>query len=123
MPNFENLPMNPWLLAGTAVAIITVIFYIGKWVGDINAFKSGAVGKVVDLLEEIRDDIRTLLDRVPAVHIARGSPLRLTGLEKLCTSPSERPPPENLRFSDSPQEGGVIGGSHAQHQWVAGRGE
>ena len=80
MPNFENLPMNPWLLAGTAVAIITVIFYIGKWVGDINAFKSGAVGKVVDLLEEIRDEIRTLLDRVPAVHIARGSPLRLTDL-------------------------------------------
>lgn len=76
MPNFENLPMNPWLLAGTAVAVITLIFYIGKWVGDINAFKSGGVSTLVNLLEEIRDDIRTLLDRVPAVHIASGSPLR-----------------------------------------------
>lgn len=80
MPDFENLPLNPWLLAGTVMAVITVIFYIGRWVGGINAFKSGAVSTLVNLLEEIRDDIRTLLERVPAVHIARGSPLRLTDL-------------------------------------------
>ena len=77
MPNFENVPLNPWVLLGAIVAVGTVIFYVGKWVGDVNAFKSGTVG---GLLREIRDDIRTLLDRVPEVHIARGSPLRLTPL-------------------------------------------
>ena len=78
MPNFENVPLNPWMLVGAFVALATVIFYVGKWVGGINAFKSGAIG----LLNDIRNDVRTLLDRVPAVHIARGSPLRLTELGK-----------------------------------------
>lgn len=77
MPDFENLPLNPWLLAGSALALVALIFYIGRWVGDVNAFKSGTV---VGLLKDIRDDIKTLLDRVPPVHIARASPLRLTEL-------------------------------------------
>ena len=77
MPDLENLPLNPWLLAGSALALVALIFYIGRWVGDVNAFKSGTV---VGLLKDIRDDIKTLLDRVPPIHIARTSPLRLTEL-------------------------------------------
>ena len=79
MPNFEGFSLSPWLIAGAVLAVGTAIFYVGRWVGDVNAFKSGAL---VELLREIRDDIRTLLDRVPAVVIARGSPLRLTELGK-----------------------------------------
>lgn len=87
MLNFENLPLNPWMLVGTFVAVATVVFYIGKWVGGINAFKSAALG----LLNDIRNDVRTLLDRVPAVHIARGSPLRLTELGKSVSTALDAP--------------------------------
>ena len=79
MPNFESFSLSPWLIVGAILAVGTAVFYVGRWVGDVNAFKSGAL---VELLREIRDDIRTLLDRVPAVVVARGSPLRLTELGK-----------------------------------------
>ena len=61
-----------------ALALIGAIFAIGTWVGGMNTFRN----TVGDTIKEIRDDIKKLLERLPAKPIAPGSPITLTDLGK-----------------------------------------
>ena len=58
------------------IAIGTGIFKTGKWVGSVNS--DSATFK--DFINEVRDDIKKILDRLPAKVVASGSPIRLTDL-------------------------------------------
>lgn len=59
-----------------AIAVITLIYKVGTWVGGVNEHKK-TVGA---FMEEIRNDIKVLLRRVPPPTVVGGSPLRLTDL-------------------------------------------
>ena len=59
-----------------AIAIITLIYKVGTWVGGVNEHKK-TVGA---FMEEIRDDIKVLLRRVPPPTVTGSSPLRLSDL-------------------------------------------
>lgn len=60
------------------IALGTLIFKVGKWVGSVNS--DSATFK--DFINEVRDDIKKILDRLPAKAVASGSPIRLTDLGK-----------------------------------------
>ena len=74
--------MESWLpaiiVAGTAavIATITGIVKFSRWTGAIDEQRSEA-GK---FMKEIRDDIKSILARLPNDVVAGGSPLRLTDL-------------------------------------------
>ncbi len=67
---------NPWMVLGGIAALVSLIFFVGKWVGGMNEFKSATAAH----LKEIREDIKKLLDRLPPAAVSGGSPLRLTEL-------------------------------------------
>ncbi len=73
-----DLPINPWMVVGGTVAVVSLIFFAGKWVGGISEFKK----HTTEFIAEIRDDIKKILDRLPPVVVTGGSPLRLTDLGK-----------------------------------------
>ena len=71
--------MNPGWVAPIvigAIAIITLIYKVGTWVGSVNEHKR-TVGA---FMEEIRNDMKVLLRRVPPPTVTGSSPLRLTDL-------------------------------------------
>ena len=72
------MSINPWMVVGGAVAVVSLIFFAGKWVGGISEFKK----HTMEFIAEIRDDIKKILDRLPPVVVSGGSPLRLTDLGK-----------------------------------------
>lgn len=65
---------NPWPFAGIAVAVIVIIFGIGKWVGAINSDRAS----FKTFMNEVRDDIKRILARLPTPTVEPGSPLQLT---------------------------------------------
>ena len=72
------MSINPWMVVGGAVAVVSLIFFAGKWVGGIAEFKK----HTMEFIAEIRDDIKKILERLPPVVVSGGSPLRLTDLGK-----------------------------------------
>ena len=61
-----------------AIAVLTLVFKIGDWKGHVDsdreAFKK--------FIEEIRNDIKKILERLPASTTSGSSPLQLTELGK-----------------------------------------
>ena len=55
---------------------LTALVAVAVWVGRMTEFKSGTTR----LLEEIREDVKKIFDRLPPAAVASGSPLRLTDL-------------------------------------------
>ena len=69
-----NLPPI-YYIAGSIAAASTLIG-IGMWIGGINHHKSA----VVAFMQEIRNDIKKIFDRLPLASVVGNSPLRLTEL-------------------------------------------
>ena len=67
--------MENWI-AIVGIAAISALFWLGHWIGGINEHKS-SVGKYID---EIREDIKKILRRLPAPTIEGNSPIQLTDL-------------------------------------------
>ena len=69
---------NPgWWITPAVIAGLAVLGGLAKWIhwmGETNEHKNG-VGKVLD---EIRDDIKKILLRLPPIPAVDGSPRRLT---------------------------------------------
>ena len=63
-------------LIGAGVALGTLIFRIGKWVGAVNSDRA----KIDGFMQEIRDELGKILDRLVPQPITRSSPLQLTDL-------------------------------------------
>ena len=73
-----EISLTDWgTIAGIIIAVIalgTVLFVIGRWVGGINEHRN----TVKDTLAEIREDIKSILKRIPPPTVASESPLHLT---------------------------------------------
>lgn len=67
---------NSPVIVIASLSFVGLVFAAGQWVGRVNAHTS----TVSVLMNEIRQDIKKILGRLPPVVISRGSPLRLTGL-------------------------------------------
>lgn len=63
-----------WVVA--ALALAGAIFGAGKWVGAVNSDRAS----FKEFMAEVRDDIKEILQRLPARTVTGGSPLRLTDL-------------------------------------------
>ncbi len=63
------------------IAIGTLLFKAGGWYSHVNADLS----TLTQLMEEIREDIKMILLRLPAPAVEGESPLRLTELDKQST--------------------------------------
>ena len=76
---------NPAIYIIPALALIGAIFAAGTWVGGMNSFKNtvgSSIEKISSSIDEIRDDIKKLFERLPATSITSGSPITLTELGK-----------------------------------------
>ena len=60
------------------IALGTIIFKIGKWTGSVD----NNIKIFKDFIKEVRDDIKEILNRIPAKSVASGSPIQLTDLGK-----------------------------------------
>ena len=73
MPQWLQHPAT-WIIAG--VAVLTAIITIARWTASVDAdrrnFKS--------FMDEIRNDIKQILGRLPPVAVTSSSPLGLTDL-------------------------------------------
>ena len=90
MPEIPPLLYYVGVLAAV-VAIGTLIFKLGKWVQSVNNTKDEVVPsfkrdldrfmkEMRDERKEFREDIKKLLERLPATPVMGSSPLRLTEL-------------------------------------------
>ena len=61
-------------IAVGAIALGTVLFVTGQWVGGVNEHRN----TVKDILAEMREDIKNILKRIPPSTVASESPLHLT---------------------------------------------
>ena len=71
----------PWALAGivsAVLAILSLVFVIGKWVGGINEHRNTINTTLSDFMSEMLEDIKSILRRLPRTTIASSSPLSLT---------------------------------------------
>ena len=71
--------MNNWWYVSIAVLLLTVggiIFKFGKWTGEVNSDRD----RFNKFIKEVRDDIKTILSRIPPSVVVGSSPLRLTEL-------------------------------------------
>ena len=71
--------MNNWWYVSIAVLLLAVggiIFKFGKWTGEVNSDRD----RFNKFIKEVRDDIKTILSRIPPSVVVGSSPLRLTEL-------------------------------------------
>lgn len=71
----ENWPDTPLILVAF-LAVASVLVSIGVWVGSVNADRKS----FKEFMNEVRNDIKKILARLPAPTIEGGSPIRLTDL-------------------------------------------
>lgn len=71
----ENWPDTPLILVAF-LAVGSVLVSIGVWVGSVNADRKS----FKEFMNEVRNDIKKILARLPAPTIESGSPIRLTDL-------------------------------------------
>lgn len=62
------------------VAVVTGLMKFATWKGGVDEHRKEINGTLRDFMAEIRDDIKTILGRLPSPSIVGGSPLRLTEL-------------------------------------------
>ena len=70
------------LVAGGAVLLIAGLMKFATWKGGVDEHRNEINRTLRDLMAEIRDDIKTILGRLPSPSVAVGSPRRLTELGK-----------------------------------------
>ena len=71
------------MLAAGAVhlaAVVTGLMKFATWKGGVDQHRNEINSTLRDFMAEIRDDIKTILGRLPSPSVAGGSPLRLTDL-------------------------------------------
>ena len=73
------LTSNPWAWFIIALTVAGIVFKGGLWVGAVNTDRTALKSAV----NEIRDDIKRILQWIPSKTIDSGSPLKLTNLGKL----------------------------------------
>lgn len=77
--------MEKWLdsplIVVAGIAVISALVTIGIWVGRVNSDRDN----FKHFMQEVRDDIKKILARLPAPSIEHGSPLRLTKIGKRIT--------------------------------------
>lgn len=67
----------PWAWAGiltVALGFLSLVLALGKWMGSINEHKK----QVTAFMDEVRDDIKKILGRLPPTTTTGSSPLALT---------------------------------------------
>ena len=83
--------MPEWLPVATAITLVMALVGIGIWIGGVNADRKKTQGfeewkgkvdserkSFKEFMQEVRDDIKTILSRLPPAEATRTSPLRLT---------------------------------------------
>ena len=74
--------MPDWLTVTAVVAGMAALLAAGRWVGGVNNDRRSFHDFVKEMREkfmpEIRQDIKMILQRLPRVPVAGGSPIRLT---------------------------------------------
>ena len=73
-----------------AVAVVGAVFFIGRWMGDVTAFKGAAQETFTSIkntlssldmtLTNLDGDLRAIMRGLPSLTVERGSTLRLTEL-------------------------------------------
>lgn len=68
--------LEDWRIITAVLGGLTALLAAAVWVGRMTEFKSATT----HVLEEIREDVKKIFDRLPPAAVASGSPLRLTDL-------------------------------------------
>ena len=71
------------MVAGTVVLLVagsTALFKFGTWKGGVDEHREEIHRTLREFMAEIRDDMKTIIGRVPSASLTGGSPLRLTKL-------------------------------------------
>ena len=69
--------MDQWWVTPAAIAAVAIVGGLATliyWMGQVQEHR----GSVSKFMEEIRDDIKKIFERLPPVPVAGSSPLRLT---------------------------------------------
>lgn len=87
--------MPEWLPVATAITLVGALVGIGIWIGGVNADRKRLQGfgewkgkvdserrSFKEFMQEVRNDIKTILSRLPAPEATGASPLRLTAFGK-----------------------------------------
>lgn len=74
--------MPEWLPVATAFTVVTALVGIGIWIGGVNADRKN----LAEFVREIREDIKTILSRLPPPEATGSSPLQLTDFGKALSS-------------------------------------
>lgn len=83
----ERETMPEWLPVATAITLVVMILGIGIWIGAVNTDRTN----FKEFMAEVRDDIKTILGRLPPTEITSSSPLRLTELGKTISKGIDAP--------------------------------
>ncbi len=67
---------NPLIYIIPGIAALSGIIYLARWMGSKDQF----VKIIGDAINEIRDDIKKIFERLPEPVLSKSSPLRLTDL-------------------------------------------
>ena len=72
--------MSDWLntpvIVVALLAVLTVFWTMARWTGMVDS----GIRELKDGQKELRDDVKTILGRLPSKVIESGSPIRLTDL-------------------------------------------
>lgn len=71
----EYLLENPLMILA-ALAVGTVLYKTITWIANVNSDRE----KFHEFMNEVRDDIKKILGRLPSASISSGSPIQLTDL-------------------------------------------
>lgn len=74
---------NPLVWIGAITALIIIVgglIRIGQWIGKVNEAQSTFKTTLDSFMEEIRTDIKRILERMGPATATSGSPIRLTDL-------------------------------------------
>ena len=67
---------NPLIYVVGGIALLGTVWRLGVWMGSVNEFKTG----VRPILDEIRNDIKKILNLLPSPVTATESPIKLSDL-------------------------------------------
>ena len=72
----DELLNDPMWMVFLLTGLGSVVFFSGRWVGQVNSDRK----KFHELIDEIREDIKKILSRLPVYSVSQDTPLRLNEL-------------------------------------------
>lgn len=71
-----DLLSDPIWIAFLFIGLGSVVFFSGRWVGHVNSDRQ----KFHEFMDEIREDVKKILSRLPAYPVSQDFPVRLNEL-------------------------------------------